>query len=155
MVYAGFDSWRRSWPSGTKIKYGGKLLCQKKLLRGVLVDVENEKVTVVNIPDELDEFYKILNCSCIDIVRRKIGRKYFEIICDDEGLFKENVKISAIDNLGGVQLVGNILIVGPDVDDGNLTGLSPADAAYVLSRVQKMGTKKYPDGYPMLTQCEY
>ena len=126
----------------------------KKILRGVLVDVENEKVSVVEIPDELDEFYKILNCSCIDIVRRKIGRKHFEIICDDEGLFRDTPKISAIDNLGNVQLVGNILIVGSEVIDGNLTGLEPSDAAYVLSRVQKMGTNKYPAGYPMLTQCE-
>lgn len=127
----------------------------KKLLRGVLVDVENEKVSVVKIPDELDEFYKILGCSCIDIVNRKIGRKRFEIVCDDEGLLKDTPKISAIDNLGNVQLVGNLFIVGSEVIDGNLTGLEPADAAYVLSRVQKMSTKKYPDGYPMLTQCEF
>lgn len=127
----------------------------KKLLRGVLVDVKNEKVSVVKIPDELDEFYKILGCSCIDIVNRKIGRKRFEIVCDDEGLLKDTPKISAIDNLGNVQLVGNLFIVGSEVIDGNLTGLEPADAAYVLSRVQKMSTKKYPDGYPMLTQCEF
>ena len=127
----------------------------KKLLRGVLVDVENEKVSVVEIPDELDEFYKILNCSCIDIVARKIGRKHFEIVCDDEGLFKENHKISAIDNLGNVQLVGNLFIVGAEVDDGNLTSIPADDVPYVLSKIQHMGTRKFPAGYPMLTQCEF
>lgn len=126
-----------------------------KILRGVLVDVENEKISVVEIPDELDEFYKILNCSCIDIVNRKIGRKRFEIVCDDEGLFKDTPKISAIDNLGTVQLVGNLFIVGSEVIDGNLTSIPADDESYVLSKIQRMGTRKFPAGYPMLTQCEY
>ena len=129
----------------------------KKLL-GVLVDVENEKVEAMEIEDELDSFYKILNCSTIDIVVRNIGgrhKKAFDIICDDEGLFKEPQKISAIDNLGNVQLVGNIFITGTADDNGNLTSLSASDVAYIKSRVQKMGTRKFPDGYPMLTQCEF
>lgn len=128
----------------------------KKLL-GVLVDVENEKVEAMEIEDELDSFYKILNCSTIDIVVRRIGgrhKKVFDIVCDDEGLFKEPQKISAIDNLGNVQLVGNIFITGTADDKGNLTSLSPSDVAYIKSRVQKMDTRKFPDGYPMLTQCE-
>ena len=127
----------------------------KKILRGVLVDVEKETAGVVEIPDELDEFYKILNCDCIDIVVRQIGRKRFNIICDDEGLFKDPQKISAIDNLGQAQLVGNLFIVGSSVLDGDLTGLTEKEAAYILARVQKIGTIKFPAGYPMLTQCEY
>lgn len=129
----------------------------KKLL-GVLVDVENEKVEAMEIEDELDSFYKILNCSTIDIVVRRIGgrcKKTFDIVCDDEGLFKEPQKISAIDNLGNVQLVGNIFITGTADNEGNLTSLSKSDVAYIKSRVQKMGTRKFPDGYPMLTQCEF
>ena len=129
-----------------------------KLLRGVLVDVENETASVVEIPDELEEFYKILNCDCIDIVVRSIGgrfRKKFNIVCDDEGLFKNPQKISAIDNLGQPQLVGNLFITGGTDPDGNLMSLTDHDAAYVLAKVQKMSTRKFPAGYPMLTQCEY
>lgn len=126
-------------------------------LRGVLVDVEEETVSVVEIPDELDEFYQILNCDCIDIVARRIGyrKQKFNIVCDDEGLFKNPQKISAIDNLGNAQLVGNLFIVGDTDSEGNLTSLSEDDAAYILARVQKMGTQKFPAGYPMLMQCEY
>lgn len=129
----------------------------KNLLRGVLVDVENESASIVEIPDDLDEFYKILNCDCIDITVRRIGyrKEKFNIVCDDEGLLKEPQKISAIDNLGNPQLVGNLFIVGTADSEGNLTSLSEDDAAYILARVQKMGTRKFPAGYPMLTQCEY
>ena len=130
----------------------------KKLLRGVLVDVEKETARVVEIPDELDEFYRILNCSVIDIVVRSIGgrcRKKFNIVCDDEGLFRDPQKISAINNLGQPQLVGNLFIVGGTDPEGNLLSLTEYDEAYILSKVQKMYTNNFPAGYPMLTQCEY
>lgn len=129
----------------------------KKIL-GVLVDVENEKVEAMEIEDELDSFYKILNCSCIDIVVRNIGgrhRKAFDIICDDEGLFKESPKISAVDNFGHTQLVGNLFITGTADKEGNLTSLTELDVEYIKSKVLKMPTRKHPKGYPMLTQCEY
>lgn len=121
------------------------------------MDVCNEKTQAVEIDDTLDSFYKILDCSCIDIVRRRIGRcrKAFEIVCDDEGLFRDPQKISAIDSLGAAQLVGNIFITGPVDGNGDLTSLTEEDVAYILSRVQKISTRKFINGYPMLTQCEY
>ncbi len=129
----------------------------KKLL-GVLVDVYNEKAQALEINGDLDSFYKILDCSCIDIVRRRIGGRYkktFEIVCDDEGLFRAPQKISAINNLGDAQIVGPIFIVGLTDLDGNLTSLTEHDVAYILSKVQNISTRKYLNGYPMLTQCEY
>lgn len=111
----------------------------KKLL-GVLVDVYNEKAQELEIDDELDSFYKILDCSCIDIVQRHIGsriKKSFTIVCDDEGLFRDPPKISAIDNLGQAQLVGNIFIVG--LSDGE-----------DLISLEKM---KWPIFYQMFKKC--
>lgn len=127
----------------------------KNLLRGVLVDVEQETVSVVEIADELDEFYRILNCDCIDIVVRRIGSKLFNIVCDDEALLKETQKISAIDNLGQPMLCGSLFIVGGETIGGDLTGLELSEALYVTGKIQHMGTRKFPAGYPMLTQCEY
>ena len=127
-----------------------------KKLRGVLVDVENKKVEAIEIADDLEKYYEILNCTCIDIVQRRIGRKNFTIICDDEGLFSAAPKISAINNLGQAQLVGNLFIVAAGSDeDGNLIGLSKSEADYILKRCVKLATRNYPDPYPMLTQCEY
>ena len=129
----------------------------KKLLRGVLVDVEKETVEIMEIVDELDEFYKILNCSCIDITKRSIGAtsKKFNIVCDDEALCKGEPKISAVDYFGITQLCGNLFIVGGKIDDGNLTSLSESEAEYVKKLVKKMPTRKFPNGYPILIQCDY
>lgn len=123
-------------------------------IKGVLIDVAQETATIATIDKELDSYYKVLGCRCIDITRRKIGRKRFEIICDDEGALTPQPKISAVSNAGETMLVGNIFIVGFNgVDD--VRSLTDEEAEYVMSRVQKMYTLAYPDGYPMLTGCEY
>ena len=125
-------------------------------IKGILIDVENEKAECIEVESTLGEYYRILNCETIDIVRRKIGRKELNIICDDEGLLKDEPKISAIDNLGGVMLVGNLFIVSGIVDDNcDLVSLTNEETEYIMQRVQKMYTRNFPNGYPMLTQCEY
>lgn len=128
-----------------------------KKLRGVLVDVEKETVSVMEIEDELEELYRILNCTCIDIVVRLIGsnNKKFNIVCDDEALLKGEPKISAIDNDGNPQLCGNLFIVSGKVEDGNLKSLFDAEIAYIMQYVFKISTKKYPAGYEMLIKCNY
>lgn len=131
---------------------------KQERIAAVLLDTEKESFGVLNIPNELGAFYKLLGCSCIDITVRQIGqdrKKTFEIICDAEGLFREPQKISAIDNLGGAQLIGPLLIVGPADSDGNLTGLSEEDANYIVDKIQLLATQKFKNPYPILTQCEY
>lgn len=122
---------------------------------GIQLDVYNEKFEAIEIEDTLDELYRVCNCTCIDMVVRKIGRKYFTIICDDEGLYKADFKISAIDNLGQPQLVGNLFIVSAKNVDGELQSLTKSEAVYATKRILKMYTDRYPKGYPMLTQCDY
>ncbi len=126
----------------------------KRRLTAVLVDTINDVFGIVNIPDELETFYALLGCTCIDITVRKIGKKTVDIICDDEGLFKEPQKISAINNKGEVQLVGSILIVGPANSEGNMTSLSNEDAYYIIDKVRLLATQNFKTPYPILTQCE-
>ena len=98
----------------------------------LFIDVENNKVKVVDV-DGLGDYYKYIGCRCIDIVNRKIGDKRFEIICDDEGLFVENPKTSAITESGRPILVGNLLIAGGEVFDGELTPITANDVDYIYN----------------------
>ena len=109
------------------------------------------------IADSLETFYALLHCRCIDIVTRKIGirGRAFDIICDDDGTFADDPRISAIDNIGRPMLVGALLIVGPADDDGNLTSLTSADVRHIRKYVTHLGTRKHPEGWQMLTTCEY
>lgn len=120
-----------------------------------LIDVINEKAEVVKTWGTLNDFYLLLNCDTIDIVTRKIGRHYYDIICDDNGLFADSPKISAIDDSGSIMFVGNILIAGMHDEEGELRDLTDDDIAYIAERIERMGTRMYPAGYMMLTQCSY
>lgn len=123
-------------------------------IKGVLVDVMNEKVEVVEIEKSLQSYYNILNCDCIDIVSRKIGGREFDIVCDDEGLLKDPQKISAIDIMRQPMLVGNLFIVKFDgIED--ITSLNDDEINHVLKNCRKIATNKYPKGYKILTLVEY
>ena len=114
---------------------------------------ENKTPEVLNIPDDLNTFYKLCQCTCIDIVTRRIGNVPYSIICDDEGLFVESPKISAVDNGYRPQLVGNLIICGMPNKDGELTKLTGVDAVHILSQIKHLYTQKHPDGYYILTKC--
>ena len=124
-------------------------------MKTVLLNIYDEKVEIIDVKDDLDEFYEKLNCRLIDIVKRKIGNKWFSVMCDDEGLLIDAPKISAIDSAGrGVMFVGNLMFFHND-GKGRLVGLSDDDIAHIKKYIKRVYTLDYPAGYPMLTNCEY
>ena len=122
-------------------------------MKALFIDTINKEVKAVN-PQSLDDYYKLIGCKCIDIVSRKIGRKRYEIICDDNGLLTDDPLISAIDDLGRVMLVGSLIVCGNVDSKGDLTDLTANDIQYIKKRVQKLDTRKHED-LLMLTQCSY
>lgn len=123
-------------------------------IKGVLIDVKNENCEAVEIGKSLNEYYRVLDCTTIDIVARRIGGRDFEIICDDEGLYSSDPQISAIDNLGQPQLVGNLFIVKFDGAD-DVTSLNDEEIEFIKSKVVRMRTRQHMRGYPILTEVEF
>lgn len=118
------------------------------LIRGVLVDTINNKIETRKLfTDEdtfLHEYYKILNCDTIDIISRKIGNNYYDIICDDEGLLKANPipSMLVVDDADRIIqfLVGNIYIVKHD-EDGNEISLNNDEIDEVMSNIYIISCK--------------
>lgn len=81
---------------------------------------KGEFLKPMNIENDLETFYRLINCRTIDIVTRSVHGKKVSIICDDEGLFEENPQISAV---GCGNLVGNLIFTGLPDEDGNLTDI--------------------------------
>lgn len=101
-------------------------------MKVVYLNVENQQLPkAMDIEDKLDVFYELIGCRCIDIVQRKIGNKYFDVICDDEGALKEDALVSAVDTQFRQMLVGN-LIISKSNDEGNLIDLSDEDIKQIL-----------------------
>lgn len=123
-------------------------------MKGLLLDLNENKTKVIEA-NSLQDYYDLIGCNLIEIVNRKIGGKRFEIVCDEEGTFVAEPKISAIDNWGAPMFVGNLIICGQADEEGELTDLSTNDIDYIQKRIIEMRTHNHPEGYRMLTQCEY
>lgn len=123
-------------------------------MRTVLLNVYENTVTEVDVKDDLDAFYEKLGCDLIEIDERRIGGKWFDVMCDEEGTFRDDARISAIDNFGNTMFVGNLMFFHND-GEGNLTGITEDEVKHLKRLIQTMYTRKHPEGYKMLTQCEY
>jgi len=129
-----------------------------KTIKAYYVDPITDTAKAVDIVPELDTYYDMLHCRTIDIVNRGFGQKgktRFDIICDDEGLFADDPRISAIDALGKPMLVGSLLVVGEPDDDGNETSLTDEDVRLLERYTMHLSTRNHPHGYNMLTYMSY
>lgn len=130
-------------------------------ITGYLIDVKNETHGPRTIKKGLKEYYALIGCRLIEMPTRQIGAnrgrfhgRRYTIICDEEGLFADQPKISAINNLGEPQLVGNLFII-KTTEDGDAVSLDKDDIKYIQRFVLLQGTRNFPRPYPMLHQCEY
>ena len=103
----------------------------------------------------MEDYYKLIDCETIDIVNRDINGNCYDIICDDEGTFKENPRISAIDDMWQPMLVGNLIICGTANEEGNMTDLSDKDIDFIMENIQRIPTRNYPEGNLMLCKMAY
>lgn len=123
-------------------------------MKALLLDVMEGKVETVDA-DGVEEFYKLLHCTTIDIVQRIIGDRWYDIVCDDNGTFVEDPRISAVDSKGQIMLVGNLLICGLADADGVLTSLSEKDIEHIKESIQKVKTVMHPEGLLMICRMGY
>lgn len=130
-------------------------------ITGYLIDIQRETHGPRTIEKALRSYREIIGCHLVDMTERQFGvtrgrfhGKRYTIICDDESLFMDRPKISAINNLGQPMLCGNLFIVKTD-DQGDAVSLGPDDIEYLAQFVLLQGTRNYPRPYPMLHQCEY
>lgn len=99
-------------------------------MKTIILDVKNSHLSVKDVEDRLETWYRELDCEWIDIVVRNIGGKRFNIICDDMGLLKPN-KVAIVDRDFSPMIVGNIAITN-DNGYGELTSLTDDDVELIL-----------------------
>lgn len=109
-------------------------------MRAYLIDTENPTNTGIidlfgdNETDKgqspLPTYYELLKCRCIDIVTRKIGDKWLDIICNDEGLYTNHPRVSVLDLKGRSMIYGNVIITN-STKDGYQRTLSDEDVQQI------------------------
>ena len=123
-------------------------------ITGYLVDVVNNSHGPIVVDGSLSDYYKVLNCDCFDITRRKIGGSYFDIMCDDEGLLKDDYMVSAFDSNMNPCLVGNLLVVKHD-REGNTISLKDRELEFIREYIRHATFKGCPAPYPVLVNVDY
>ena len=124
-------------------------------MKGYLVDVYgNGDARVVELEATLEDYYKLLQCDCIDIAERQIDGVYFDVVCDDEGLLVDLPKISATDTDGSPMMCGNLLFLHDD-GKGHEIGLSDKDINILKMHTRKVSTRCYPEPYSIITDMYF
>ena len=103
----------------------------------------------------LQDYYSAIKCNTIDIVRRQIGGRYFDIIVDDEAALKpeDEIYVGAIDSNRHIALLGSLVFANHD-EDGNETDLSDQDIEHIRGYI-KCAFLKEGGVQPILTDCDF
>ena len=127
-------------------------------MQAVLVDVYGTgHAQVVKVGHDLEAWYDALDCQWIEMPRRWIGDKQFIIICDEEGTFRSDCRVSAR-NGNEVMLVGNLLVVADDEEEaGEVRGLTDAEVKHVMDHVATVFSLSNgkPEVWEVLTDVHY
>lgn len=125
-------------------------------MRALLLDVYNDQVSEVET-DGLESYYHLLGCQNVTYMELEIEGKLYDVICDDEALFVESPKISAVNALGETMLVGNLIILGLVVSGASThsTDLTDEDILRIRSNIRRIPTRLHPEGYHMLCNVRY
>lgn len=105
-------------------------------MKGVLINPKRG-ISEVDFKDNLEEFYNLLECQTIDILSVKVGNIFYDVICDDEALLKENPIPSIVDKNGSAIIFGSALLCKAD-NEGNQIGLTEGEIANILNH-RKIG----------------
>lgn len=129
----------------------------KKTIKAFLIDAKNQIARSVEAVDELDALYSLLDCDMIEIhsIRINGNPKAFDVVMDEEGTFKEDPKISAINEDGQPMFVGSLLVTGCADEEGELTSLTEDDIDFIKSHVtESVYTWNHPEGLVALLDVE-
>ncbi len=125
-------------------------------IRGILLDGD-KKPKIVEVEDKLEEYYKLLDCDLIEIIRRRtdsdvykhLGEINITIITDEEGLLKGRTIVPSaylINKEGYIEevLLGKIFVCDEDID-GNLKSLSDEKIATIFKSIRPAGFNNFDD----------
>ena len=104
------------------------------MVKGILIKEVNgdpsEEVSVETLSGDLEDYYRALDCSYIDIVSIKIGPHTVDLILDDEGLLNQRLPV-VFSRDGEPMYVGSVFICSVD-DEGSEVDLPDDAMDYIL-----------------------
>jgi hypothetical protein len=91
-------------------------------------------IRAIDEADTLNEYYHLLGCRCIDMVAIDVEGYSYDVVCDDEGLFREPMVPTLYISEEQV-LFGNLAFVKID-EEGYTVGLEKEDIERLLHYIE-------------------
>lgn len=104
------------------------------MVKGLLIKEATKGAQIINT-NGLDDYYKIIKCSYIDIKEYEVGGKYYSFIYDDEFLYNGKSYVTIADKEGNPMLAGNVYICGLADEEGADTSLTVEDIQNILNHM--------------------
>ena len=124
------------------------------MITGIYVNAENYTAAPITVESSLESYYKLLDVDFIDIVSRKIGGKYYDIICDDEALLKADPICSMMEEKTPM-LFGNLFICLHDGKGAEIS-LEQKDITRILRQMKPvLVSRKGKLEYRFILRGEY
>ena len=123
-------------------------------MQAMLLSVDKQKAEFIDAPFDFEKLYELINCSTIELAYRKIDGITFMFCLDEEGLFVQEQKISAVDIAMKPMFVGSFVVFGLD-EEGGARDLNEVEMQTLIKHVEYIGTQNYPSGLLMLRDLEY
>jgi len=124
------------------------------MVKMFFLNVKKGSFGTVEIEPTLSEYYRLIGCTCIDMVTRELKDEVYDIILDDEGLLKEKPLISSVDSEGNPMTVGNLLFTRCN-DEGEEVGITDDDIKNIISSIGFGFSDFQPEGYPLIVGLNY
>lgn len=94
----------------------------------------NPHIRAIDEADTLNEYYHLIGCRCIDMVAIDVEGYSYDVICDDEGLFREPMVPTLYISEEQV-LFGTLAFVKID-EEGYTVGLDKEDIERLLRYIE-------------------
>ena len=91
-------------------------------------------IRAIDEADTLNEYYHVLGCQCIDMVAIDVDGYSYDVVCDDEGLFREPMVPTLYISEEQV-LFGSLAFVKID-EEGYTVGLDKEDIEKLLHYIE-------------------
>lgn len=91
-------------------------------------------IRAIDEADTLNEYYHLLGCRCIDMVAIDVDGYSYDVVCDDEGLFRAPMVPTLYISEEQV-LFGNLAFVKID-EEGYTVGLDKEDIERLLRYIE-------------------
>lgn len=102
------------------------------MIRGIHIGKNGYEVC--RIDGSLESLYTVCKCDLIDIVVREIDGHPFDFVCDDEGLFKEEIFCTVFSKKYGPSIVNDVFICSHD--EAELVGLTDDEVELAKSHIR-------------------